>query len=130
MRLFLVRVIFVVGLAPIGHGAFAQDSPPATTKTAVFAGGCFWCIQPAFDKAPGVIKTTLGYCGGTEPNPTYELVAPEKRNYRDSTQLVYDPAAFRFRKKIGATSPELCAINVGVFFGGLSPPSFSHLPPT
>src|SRR4030095_11514317 len=74
----------------------AQDSP-AATKTAVFAGGCFWCIQPAFDKAPGVIKTTVGYCGGTEPNPTYELVGSEKTHYRESIENVYDPANDSYR---------------------------------
>jgi peptide methionine sulfoxide reductase msrA/msrB len=73
----------------------AQDSP-ATTKSAVFAGGCFWCIQPAFDKAPGVIKTAVGYCGGTEPNPTYDLVGSEKTNYRESIQIVYDPAKISY----------------------------------
>jgi len=73
----------------------AQDSP-AATKTAVFAGGCFWCIQPAFDKAPGVIKTTVGYCGGTEPNPTYELVGSEKTKYRESIEIVYDPAKISY----------------------------------
>src|SRR5262249_53674812 len=78
-----------IALAP------AQDSP-ATTKTAVFAGGCFWCIQPAFDKAPGVIKTTVGYCGGTEPNPTYELVGSEKTKYRESIEIVYDPTKISF----------------------------------
>ena len=75
----------------------AQDSP-ATTKTAVFAGGCFWCIQPAFDKAPGVIKTTVGYCGGTEPNPTYELVGSEKTNYRESIQIIYNPAKISYEQ--------------------------------
>src|SRR6185437_6314312 len=60
------------------------QTPPASTKAAVFAGGCFWCIQPAFDKAPGVIKTTVGYCGGTEPNPSYELVGSERTKYRES----------------------------------------------
>lgn len=73
----------------------AQDSP-AATKTAVLAGGCFWCIQPAFDKAPGVIKTTVGYCGGSEPNPTYALVGSEKTNYRESIQIVYDPAKISY----------------------------------
>src|SRR5438477_5530297 len=58
--------------------AGAQNSSFAPTKTAVLAGGCFWCIQPAFDKATGVIKTVVGYCGGTEPNPTYELVSSER----------------------------------------------------
>jgi peptide methionine sulfoxide reductase msrA/msrB len=67
------------------------DSTPQT-RTAVFAGGCFWCIQPAFDKAPGVIKTVVGYCGGIEPNPTYKLVGSEKTNYRESIEVTYDPA--------------------------------------
>jgi methionine-S-sulfoxide reductase len=65
-------------------------------KTAVFAGGCFWCIQPAFDKAPGVVHTLVGYCGGTEPNPTYELVTSESTKYRESLQVTYDPAKISF----------------------------------
>src|SRR4029077_8001954 len=73
----------------------AQDWP-ATTKTPVFAGGRFVCIQPAFDKAPGVIKTTVGYCGGTEPNPTYELVGSEKTNYRESIEILYDLAKISY----------------------------------
>src|SRR6266705_5132567 len=74
----------------------AQSPSPTPTKTAVFAGGCFWCIQPAFDKANGVIKTVVGYCGGTEPNPTYDLVTSEKTNYRESIEITYDPAKISF----------------------------------
>jgi len=88
LSLAISCVIFVVSALHFGH---AQDSSPGATKTAVFAGGCFWCIQPAFDKAPGVIKTVVGYCGGTEPNPTYELVTSEKTNYRESIEVIYDP---------------------------------------
>jgi methionine-S-sulfoxide reductase len=65
-------------------------------RTAVLAGGCFWCMQPAFDKAPGVVKTLVGYCGGTEPNPTYELVTSEKTAYRESLQITYDPGKISF----------------------------------
>lgn len=72
------------------------DLASAETKTVVFAGGCFWCIQPAFDKAPGVIKTVVGYCGGTEANPTYELVGSEKTKYRESIEITYDPAKISF----------------------------------
>jgi len=75
------------------HG---QNSSPPEPKTAVFAGGCFWCIQPAFDKAKGVIKTVVGYSGGTEPNPTYELVSSEKTGYRESIQITYDPAKISY----------------------------------
>src|SRR5438270_9104629 len=81
--------VMIVDLSP------AQNAP-VPTKTAVFAGGCFWCIQPAFDKAPGVIKTTVGYCGGTEPNPTYELVGSERTKYRESIEIVYDPAKISY----------------------------------
>jgi len=80
-------------LVDLGRG---QNTPAATTKTAIFAGGCFWCIQPAFDKTNGVIKTMVGYCGGTEPNPTYELVTSEKTGYRESIEITYDPAKISF----------------------------------
>jgi methionine-S-sulfoxide reductase len=73
-----------------------QNSSPAETRTAIFAGGCFWCIQPAFDKAKGVIKTVVGYCGGTQPNPTYEVVSSEKTGYRESLQITYDPAKISY----------------------------------
>ena len=77
-------------------GSYAQNSSPAKTRTAIFAGGCFWCIQPAFDKAKGVIKTVVGYCGGTEPSPTYELVSSEKTGYRESIEVTYDPAKISY----------------------------------
>ncbi len=78
--------------------AAAQNSSPSQTRTAVFAGGCFWCIQPAFDKAPGVIKTVVGYCGGTELNPTYKLVTSEKTKYRESIEITYDPAKISYQQ--------------------------------
>jgi methionine-S-sulfoxide reductase len=78
--------------------ACAQTSTPPTLRTAVLAGGCFWCIQPAFDKAPGVVKTVVGYSGGTEPNPTYELVTSEKTKYRESIEITYDPKKIAFEQ--------------------------------
>jgi len=85
-------------LSALGFSSFSEaETPvPAGAKTAVFAGGCFWCIQPAFDRAPGVINTVVGYCGGTEPNPTYDLVTSEKTKYRESIQITYDPAKISF----------------------------------
>jgi methionine-S-sulfoxide reductase len=85
-------------LSALGFARFSVAENPAAegTKTAVFAGGCFWCIQPAFDRAPGVIKTVVGYCGGTEPNPTYDLVTSEKTKYRESIEITYDPAKISF----------------------------------
>lgn len=93
------RTLLACLLISISTGADfsrAESPQPAGLKTAVFAGGCFWCIQPAFDKAPGVIKTVVGYCGGTEPNPTYDLVTSEKTKYRESIEITYDPAKISF----------------------------------
>src|SRR5207244_5495468 len=84
----LLLSVAVVSLSGTGR---AENSPSPAIKTAIFAGGCFWCIQPAFDKAKGVIKTVVGYSGGIEPNPTYELVTSEKTNYRESIEVAYDP---------------------------------------
>jgi peptide methionine sulfoxide reductase msrA/msrB len=83
-------------LAHIFLAQLLMADPLQQTRTAVFAGGCFWCIQPAFDKAPGVIKTVVGYCGGTERNPTYTLVGSEKTDYRESIEVTYDPAKINF----------------------------------
>src|SRR5436189_3569250 len=91
------RTIGYAALAAITvMAAHGQNSSAAATKTVIFAGGCFWCIQPAFDKADGVIKTVVGYCGGTESKPTYELVSSEKTQYRESIEITYDPAKISF----------------------------------
>ncbi|PYL61144.1 MAG: peptide-methionine (S)-S-oxide reductase [Verrucomicrobia bacterium] len=78
--------------------AHGQNSVSTGTKTAIFAGGCFWCIQPAFDKANGVLKTVVGYSGGTEPSPTYKLVSSERANYRESIEITYDPAKISYEQ--------------------------------
>jgi methionine-S-sulfoxide reductase len=90
-------LLAVLSLSIAGIAA-AQNPSPAETRTAVFAGGCFWCIQPAFDKAPGVIKTVVGYCGGTEPNPTYKVVTSEKTKYRESIEITYDPSKISYQQ--------------------------------
>src|SRR2546422_3639121 len=95
-RIFLLVLSYAVLAAAVVSESDGQNSSPAATKTAVFAGGCFWCIQPAFDKAKGVIKTVVGYSGGTEPNPTYELVTSEKTRYREAIEITYDPAKISY----------------------------------
>ena len=97
-RIFLLALACSAFPAVIVTVSDGQNSPPATTRTAIFAGGCFWCIQPAFDKAKGVIKTVVGYSGGTQPNPTYELVSSEKTNYRESIEVTYDPAKISYEQ--------------------------------
>src|SRR5204863_1976240 len=91
MSRLIIALSFLLALANSGYA-----DPPSQTRTAIFAGGCFWCIQPAFDKAPGVLKTVVGYSGGTESNPTYELVSSEKTGYREAIEITYDPTKISF----------------------------------
>src|SRR5713101_6705400 len=95
-RIPAISLLLAVMIAAVVDPARGQDSSQSPTKTAIFAGGCFWCIQPAFDKANGVIKTVVGYSGGTEPNPTYELVSSEKTGYRESIEITYDPTKISY----------------------------------
>ncbi len=92
----LATIISLLLFSVIGPLGLAQEEKKPETRKAVLAGGCFWCIQPAFDKAPGVINTVVGYSGGTEPNPTYELVTSEKTKYREALEVTYDPAKISF----------------------------------
>ena len=70
----------------------AAASAPAPTAKAIFAGGCFWCVESDFDKVPGVISTTSGYTGGKTVNPTYEQVSSHGTGHAESVQIVFDPA--------------------------------------
>ena len=62
------------------------------TKTAIFAGGCFWCMQPAFDNTPGVSQTRVGFSGGTVANPSYEQVTRGGSGHVEAIEVTYDPA--------------------------------------
>ncbi|MCB1828462.1 MAG: peptide-methionine (S)-S-oxide reductase MsrA [Coxiellaceae bacterium] len=69
----------------------------SATKTAIFAGGCFWCMQPPFDKLPGVTKTVAGYAGGIIANPTYALVSSGKTKYLEAVLVEYDPDKIHYQ---------------------------------
>lgn len=64
---------------------------PEQTARAIFAGGCFWCMEPPFDALPGVLATTSGYVGGRERNPTYEQVAAGETGHAEAVLVEYDP---------------------------------------
>ncbi len=64
--------------------------PEMVHDKAIFAGGCFWCMQPPFDKTDGVILTTVGYTGGTIENPTYEQVTGGSTGHYEAIEIVYD----------------------------------------
>ncbi len=63
---------------------------------ATFGGGCFWCMEPPFDKLDGVIATTSGYTGGDRENPTYEQVSVGGTGHVEVVQVLYDPKKISF----------------------------------
>jgi peptide-methionine (S)-S-oxide reductase len=63
----------------------------AAPQTAIFAGGCFWCVESDFDKVPGVLETISGYTGGSVKNPTYKQVSAGKTGHFEAVQVRYDP---------------------------------------
>ncbi len=69
----------------------AGDSTMEKMRRATFAGGCFWCMEPPFDKLEGVISTTSGYMGGDRKNPTYEEVSSGGTGHAEVVQVLYDP---------------------------------------
>jgi peptide-methionine (S)-S-oxide reductase len=71
--------------------AAAPASAPQELRTATFAGGCFWCVEEAFDKAEGVVSTTSGYMGGSVRNPTYKQVSGGGTGHAEVVQVRYDP---------------------------------------
>ena len=72
----------------------------AKTETAIFAGGCFWCLESDFDKLNGVISTESGYDGGTQKNPTYETVSSGTTNYAESVKVTFDSDKVSYKKLV------------------------------
>jgi peptide-methionine (S)-S-oxide reductase len=92
----VASVLLVARLAPTyAADSKADDSAARATKTtavATFAGGCFWCLEAAFDGIDGVVVTTSGYTGGHAENPTYEQVSSGVTGHAESVRVTYDPS--------------------------------------
>ena len=78
-----VVAALLLSTAPLTHAA---------TATAVFAGGCFWCIEKDFEQLPGVVAVESGYTAGKTPNPTYEQVSNGHTGHTEAVRVTYDPA--------------------------------------
>ncbi len=93
------KLALALALTLLPFAAGAQQGTPAEKRAvATFAGGCFWCMEPPFDKLPGVISTTAGYTGGKIPNPTYEKVSQGESGHAEAVQIAYDPTKITYEK--------------------------------
>ena len=96
---FLSILLFLPFLA-------AAATPSAGTRSggepdlakATFAGGCFWCMEPPFDKIGGVVSVVSGYTGGQKRNPTYEEVSSGRTGHAEAVQVTFDPARVSYRE--------------------------------
>ena len=98
--IFGAGVALSVGMTAAWSGSATQQaSPPAAgLATAIFAGGCFWCMEPPFDRLDGVVSTTSGYTSGMRVNPTYEEVSAGKTGHTEALKIVYDPSKISYEK--------------------------------
>jgi len=83
------HLLLIIGLFGPVHADQGAAAPGY--ETATFAGGCFWCMEPPFDKLDGVISTTSGYTGGHKKDPTYKQVSGGGTGHTEAVQIVYDP---------------------------------------
>jgi peptide-methionine (S)-S-oxide reductase len=115
-RVVAIGLAWLIALLALGTDlARAQERAKAT-----FAGGCFWCMEPPFDKLEGVISTTSGYTGGQKANPTYQEVSAGTTGHTEAVEIVYDPRKVTyarllevFWRNIDPTTPDRQFCDVG-----------------
>lgn len=83
-------------LLPANARAVSPAVLPATEAVATFAGGCFWCMEPPFEKLTGVRSVISGYIGGHKDKPTYKEVSAGGTGHTEAVQIVYDPTKVRY----------------------------------
>jgi methionine-S-sulfoxide reductase len=102
MRNLRQALVVTAVLAAVWVIVAAVNKPVPTNamhyETATLAGGCFWRLQETLRHIPGVVKTTVGYTGGTTPNPTYEQVAAGKTGHTEAVEVIFDPARLSYEK--------------------------------
>jgi peptide-methionine (S)-S-oxide reductase len=94
-----LSVIALAACSSAGNAKTPQNTSEPSPKsaasnmdTAIFAGGCFWCVEADFEKLPGVIEAVSGYTGGHVANPTYKVVTRTETGHYEAVKVIFDPA--------------------------------------
>jgi peptide-methionine (S)-S-oxide reductase len=102
MKPGLIPALAAAALALATAGAVAQEDSDTMAKDgeaiATFAGGCFWCMEPPYDKLDGVLATTSGYTGGDTVDPTYKEVSAGGTGHAEVVQITYDPSKVSYEQ--------------------------------
>lgn len=92
MKKIIIGSLIAFTVAMTTHDAYADDA------LATFAGGCFWCMEPPYDKLEGVKSTISGFMGGHVKNPTYEQVVQGGTGHAEVVQVTYDPDVISYEE--------------------------------
>ena len=98
MMILRLLPIFLIAAALTSRPTEAQTNASPPLAKATFAGGCFWCMEPPFDKLDGVVSTISGYTGGEQDRPTYEQVSAGGTGHAEAVEVVYDPAVISYER--------------------------------
>lgn len=104
MRITLLRALGALVALAFAGTAMAQTARPAAPAAgqavATFAGGCFWCMEEAYEKVAGVTSVVSGFMGGKTPNPTYKQVSGGDTGHAEVVQVTYDPAKVTYQQLV------------------------------
>jgi len=123
MLKFWTSLVLLILIVQVCYGENRVNPPnfkPQTLEKAIFAGGCFWCMEHPFDELKGVKSTTSGYTGGKIENPSYEQVSSGATNHAEAVEIIYDPREVNysellsvFWRNINPTTPNQQFADVG-----------------
>ncbi len=91
MKPLLILVLSLISTPLFSDTTQTDKASSDRQETAIFAGGCFWCMEPPFDKLDGVVSTISGYTSGHKKNPTYHEVSAGRTGHTEAIQIVFDP---------------------------------------
>ncbi len=101
-RRFIALVIGLIVCTILANVPLAESPGASPSAKAYFAGGCFWCMEEAFEKVEGVVSVVSGYMGGTVANPSYEEVSAGRTGHAESVEVIYDPTKVTYQKLLDA----------------------------
>ena len=97
MLFFLGAVLFTTMRFSSASDKKSKSATTPNLRQAIFAGGCFWCMEPPFEKFPGILKVVSGYTGGKKENPSYKEVASGSTNHAEAIEIHYDPSKISYK---------------------------------
>ena len=101
-RRFIALAIGLIVCMILANVPLDETSAASQSGKAYFAGGCFWCMEEAFEKVEGVVTVVSGYMGGTVANPSYEEVSAGRTGHAESVEVIYDSTKVTYQKLLDA----------------------------